>query len=80
MNQTNLNLANVTNVQHNRQETEKTDPENHDQQGYTGSEPDPELATENDTLEEAQDMGLYTKGDEEHPVPVGEYQVDDSSV
>lgn len=56
-----------------RLEQEKTDPENSDQQGYLGSEPDPELATEKDTLEEAQEMGLYPQADEEHPVPLGEH-------
>lgn len=68
-----LNSANISNQDDSlRQETEKSTPEDSDQQGYLGSESDPEIATEKDTLEEAQEMGLYTQADEEHPVPLGE--------
>ncbi len=67
-----INNANISNTDNDQDESEKSSPENADQQGYLGSESDPELATENNTLETAQEMGLYPGADDEHPVPVGE--------
>jgi hypothetical protein len=66
-----LNYANIANNDQS-EEVEKTSPENTDQQGFLGSETDPELATEHDTLEIAQEMGLYSDADDEHPAPLGE--------
>lgn len=53
------------------EEIEKSTPEVFDEQSALGSMPDPEEVNEKDTLETAQEMGLYTKADEEHPVPLG---------
>jgi hypothetical protein len=73
MTQQKLSFANITNTDNlAANEMEKTSPENTDQQGFLGTESDPELATENNTLEEAQEMGLYPSADEEHPAPLGE--------
>lgn len=71
---TNLNYADVEDEnQEQRSEVEKSKPEVVDEQGQLGSDSDPELATEKDTLEEAQEMGLYPDADDDKPVPVGEH-------
>lgn len=44
-----------------------SNPQINDEEGNQGSMPDPEMVDKEDTLEEAQDMGLYTNADEEHP-------------
>lgn len=54
-----------------KQDTKKylldNDPILEDEQSASGSSPDPEVVNEEDTLERAQDMGLYGNADEEHP-------------
>lgn len=45
----------------------KSTPQVDDEQSSFGSMPNPEEVQEKDALEQAQDMGLYTKSDDEHP-------------
>lgn len=44
-----------------------SDPQIKDEQGFSGSSPNPDDIESEDTLEETQDMGLYKNVDEEHP-------------
>jgi hypothetical protein len=71
MNDQTIKLANLADTD-NKEEAEKTSPEVSDEQGFLGSDPDPEMATETNTLEVAQEMGLYPNADEEHPSPLGD--------
>jgi hypothetical protein len=53
--------------QRNEKELIKSSPQVDDEQSSFGRMPNPEEVQEKDTLEQAQDMGLYTKSDDEHP-------------
>lgn len=54
----------------NEEELIKTSPEIYDEQSAGGSMPNPEEVNEKDVLERAQEAGLYTDSDEEHPAPL----------
>lgn len=46
-------------------------PEEDSEQSRSGHMPDPEEVEGKDTLDAAQEVGLYTEADEEHPKEVG---------
>ncbi len=52
------------------QATMGSDIEDYDQATAVGHAPEVEVVEEKDTLETAQDMGLYEDADEEHPKPL----------
>lgn len=54
-----------------QKEVEKSEPEIIGEQSVSGMMTNPEEVEEKDTLEMAQDVGLYTENDEEHPAEVG---------
>jgi hypothetical protein len=75
----NLHLADPTDEsEETEREVEKSNPEVIDEQGFAGSDTDPDLVSEHDTLDDAQAMGRYTNATEEHPVPLGEASSDDT--
>lgn len=73
----NLNIADPTaGGDEMSEEIQKTSPENYDELGKFGTEPDPEVVTQNNTFEDAKEMGLYPDANEDLPVPVGSTNLD----
>lgn len=74
MKQTNnsLHFADPTeNQPADEEKIQQTKPQVVGEQSASGHMPNPEEVEENDTLDRAQDMGLYKKADESHPVELG---------
>lgn len=76
-NDINLNYANPSSGGDEMvEEIKKTSPENYDELSKFGTESDPEVATKNDTFEDAKEMGLYPDAEGDLPVPVGSTNLD----